>query len=192
MNRRLLTGLILMGLLLSGAVGALAQEGDATIMLGGNDELGDFLVGQDGMTLYLFTNDEPGVSNCYDQCAENWPPLTVESADALAVQPGLIGEFGTTERDDGTLQVTYDGMPLYYFVRDEAPGDANGQGDNDVWFVVRPPLVSLGGNNALGDFLVDGRGMTLYLFTNDEPGVSACYDQCAVNWPPLLAGRTSS
>lgn len=188
MNRRLLTGLILMGLLLSGAVGALAQEGDATIMLGGNDELGDFLVGQDGMTLYLFTNDEPGVSNCYDQCAENWPPLTVESADALAVQPGLIGEFGTTERDDGTLQVTYDGMPLYYFVRDEAPGDANGQGVNDVWFVVSPPDLSIGGSDELGEFVVGPNGMTLYMFTNDEGGVSACYDQCAVNWPPLLAG----
>ena len=138
MNRRLLTGLILMGLLLSGAVGALAQEGDATIMLGGNDELGDFLVGQDGMTLYLFTNDEPGVSNCADECTDNWPPLTVRENDRLVAGEGIEGELGTIERADGGLQVTYNGMPLYFFAEDVAVGDTNGQGRGERWFVVAP------------------------------------------------------
>lgn len=37
-------------------------------------------------------------------------------------------------------------------------------------------------------FLVDGKGMTLYMFLNDSESESTCFDDCAVNWPPLLAG----
>ena len=47
-----------------------------TVGVGSNEELGDFLVGVNGMTLYRFANDEENVSNCYDQCAENWPPAS--------------------------------------------------------------------------------------------------------------------
>ncbi len=160
-----------------------------TVGLGGNDELGQFLVGPDGMTLYGFANDEPGVSNCYDQCAVNWPPLLVDLADQLSTLPGLVGEFDTTTRTDGTLQVTYDGWPLYYWVNDEAIGDSTGHGVNDVWFVLKPPTVNLGGDDNLGDFLIGPDGMTLYLFTNDAADVSNCYDQCAANWPPLLVAE---
>lgn len=156
------------------------------VSLGGNDELGDFLVGENGLTLYLFTNDEENVSNCYDQCAENWPPLLVDAEEDITVEPGLIGEFGTTERTDDTLQVTFNGMPLYFWKDDEVPGDATGQGVGDVWYILKPPTVNLGGNDDLGDFLVGPDGMTLYLFTNDDENVTNCYDQCAVNWPPLL------
>jgi predicted lipoprotein with Yx(FWY)xxD motif len=97
-----------------------------------------------------------------------------------------VGDLGTTERDDGTIQVTYQGMPLYYWIDDEAPGDTTGQGVNDVWFVVLPYSVGVSNNEELGDFLVDANGMTLYLFTNDDANVSNCYDECALNWPPLL------
>ena len=159
-----------------------------TVSLGSNADLGDFLVASNGMTLYMFNNDEMGVSNCYDQCATNWPPLTVDSADALTSTPGLVGELSTAERTDGTLQVTFDGHPLYFWKDDMAPGDATGQGVGDVWYVVKPPTVSVTTNEAMGDFLVGPNGMTLYLFTNDEGSTSACYDQCAINWPPLLVG----
>jgi predicted lipoprotein with Yx(FWY)xxD motif len=46
--------------------------------------------------------------------------------------------LGTITRDDGAMQVTYNGWPLYYFADDTAPGDANGQGLGDVWFLVSP------------------------------------------------------
>jgi predicted lipoprotein with Yx(FWY)xxD motif len=156
--------------------------------LGGNADLGSFLVGSNGLTLYTFDNDEPGVSNCYDQCATNWPPLTVESADALTMQPGLGGEFSTVERTDGTHQVAYNGMPLYYWKDDMAPGDATGQGVGDVWWVAAPMTLDVRENEEFGNILVGPSGMTLYTFANDEPGVTNCYDQCAVNWPPLLVG----
>jgi predicted lipoprotein with Yx(FWY)xxD motif len=90
------------------------------------------------MTLYQFANDERDLSNCYDQCAENWPPLLVQPGEVPVAGFGVTGDLGVIERDDETLQVTYDGKPLYYWVNDEAPGDTTGHEVNDVWLVVPP------------------------------------------------------
>jgi predicted lipoprotein with Yx(FWY)xxD motif len=99
--------------------------------------LGDILVDASGFTLYGFTPDSGGVSTCYDDCAANWPPTIIESADAITVGDGLDASiFTTVERDDGTLQVAADGRPLYSFSGDRDPGDVNGQGVGDVWYVV--------------------------------------------------------
>lgn len=156
------------------------------VLLGGNEELGRFLTGPEGLTLYRFNPDEPGLSNCYDDCAFYWPPLLLDEGEALTGGAGVVGELGTTERDDGTVQVTYGGMPLYYWILDENPGDATGQAVDDVWYVVPPYTVAMGNSTELGDFLVAHNGMTLYLFGVDEENVSVCYDECAINWPPLL------
>ncbi len=64
-----------------------------------------------------------------------WPPLTVASEADLVAGEGVTGELGTIERADGSLQVTYNGQPLYFFFNDLAAGDATGQGAGDVWFV---------------------------------------------------------
>ena len=109
-----------------------------TVRVGSSEELGRFLVDNKGMTLYLFTEDEEGLSNCYDQCAVAWPPLLVEAGEIPVPGDGLGGELGVTERNDGTLQVMYNGTPLYYWVSDEIPGDTTGHGVSDVWFVVEP------------------------------------------------------
>ena len=178
---------LIMVVLLMSAIPVLAQdEGMATVMMGGNDDLGAFLVGADGMTLYIFTNDLPGTSNCTGGCAENWPPLTIGEDESATLAEGIPGRLGVIEREDGSRHVVYNGMPLYYWVNDEAEGDATGHLANDVWFVAATPAVGLGGNEELGTFLVGADGMTLYTFANDEAGVSNCYDQCAENWPPLL------
>jgi predicted lipoprotein with Yx(FWY)xxD motif len=161
----------------------------ATVYISHNPELGSILVGPTGNTVYLFNNDEPGVSNCYDECATNWPPLTVESADALVPGVGLPGELGTTERTDGMLQVTYNGWPLYYWKDDAARGDATGEAVGDVWWTIVPETVLLGNSADLGDFLTAANGMTVYTFANDEAGVSNCADDCAENWPPLTVGE---
>ncbi len=158
-----------------------------TVGLSESEELGPFLVDGNGMTLYLFDADTIGTSNCYDRCAEAWPPLLVESADELTKDPAIPGDLGTTERTDGTLQVTYNGLPLYYWFRDAAAGDTTGHRVGRVWWVVAPATVYAWGNADLGTFLVGPNGMTLYMFKNDQPGISNCYDQCATNWPPLLA-----
>jgi predicted lipoprotein with Yx(FWY)xxD motif len=156
------------------------------VFLGGNDDLGRFLVGPDGLTLYRFNPDEPGSSVCYDQCAANWPPLLIGEGEIPGGNAGVVGKLDTTERDDGTIQITYEGMPLYYWVNDAAPGDATGHGVNDIWYVLPPLTVRVGNSEELGDFLVGANGMTLYLFTVDEERLSNCYEQCAANWPPLL------
>jgi predicted lipoprotein with Yx(FWY)xxD motif len=181
-----LRSLILVLLVLVIAAPAFAQDTPPTVSLGENETLGQFLVGSDGMTLYLFSRDTLNESVCSDQCATNWPPLTVESADSLSAGDGVPGELGTIEREDGTLQVTYNGMPLYYWNEDTAAGDANGQGRGNVWWVIPPSTVL---SQRIGDFnsiLVDNQGMTLYVFTNDTAGVSNCVDDCATNWPPLI------
>jgi predicted lipoprotein with Yx(FWY)xxD motif len=164
------------------------------LMLGNNDQLGDFLAGANGMTLYLFTKDDPDKSVCYGGCAEAWPPLLVAEGTAPTAEEGIPGVIGTTVRDDGTTQATYNGYPLYFWASDGEPGDTTGHGVNDVWFVVDPAMAMatpnadllLGEKDELGPFLVDADGMTLYLFTRDEPGASNCTDGCAEAWPPLL------
>lgn len=162
----------------------------ATVASFHDPELGSILVGPTGLTVYTFTKDEMGVSNCYDQCATNWPPLLVDSADAVVAGENLLGEFGTTERTDGTIQVTYNGWPLYYWKDDAVRGDASGEGVGDSWYTVVPETVGLSSTDDLGQFLVSWNGKTLYTFTNDEAGVSNCNDDCANNWPPFTVGET--
>jgi predicted lipoprotein with Yx(FWY)xxD motif len=161
-----------------------------TISVRDVDSLGAVVTDADGMTLYILTADPEGESVCTGDCAEAWPPLTVESEDALVESVRADGTLGTTEREDGMLQVTIDGMPLYYFVNDEEPGDATGQEVNNVWFALRPdasvlkPTVSVREHDELGPILTDADGMTLYLFTNDEGDTSNCTGGCSDAWPP--------
>ena len=116
---------------------AIPVTGAAVVNLGQNDTLGSFLVDDKGMTLYLFTKDTPNTSSCYDKCATTWPPLL--TTDAPAADEGVDASMlGTTTRTDGTIQVTYNGWPLYYYEKDKAPGDVVGQDVGDVWFVISP------------------------------------------------------
>ena len=112
-----------------------AMAGDATVALGSTD-LGEVLVGPDGLTLYMYDPDAQGDSTCYDQCATAWPPLTLDETEPTAGEGVDAALLGTTERTDGAVQVTYDGWPLYYWAQDAAPGDATGQAVNDVWWVL--------------------------------------------------------
>lgn len=96
-------------------------------------QYGDVLADGDGWILYLFTPDDRGDSTCYDGCAANWPPVPEIAEVGDGLDPTLLG---TTARTDGTTQATYGGWPLYLFAGDAEPGDTNGQGVNDVWFVI--------------------------------------------------------
>jgi predicted lipoprotein with Yx(FWY)xxD motif len=109
-------------------------EGGATVAVASSD-LGDVLVDGEGMTLYLFLNDDQGDSTCYDDCAANWPALVGEVTAGDGVDAALLS---SVERDDGDMQVTYNDWPLYYFAGDSAPGDTNGQGVGEVWYAVAP------------------------------------------------------
>ena len=114
-----------------------AQEGTEVIAAG--SEYGDMLYGADKQAIYIFEDDDKGKSNCYDECAEAWPPVYTEGEPQAGdgVRQGLLG---TTKRRDGTLQVTYDGQPLYFYAN-EKPGEVRCHGvflNGGFWWVVGP------------------------------------------------------
>lgn len=109
---------------------------------------GSYLVNDAGLSLYMYTKDQPGGNSvCTGACANNWPPLTVtEEVYKRYIQEGIkVGEgiekdkVGFVKRPDSDLyQVTYNGWPLYTFIGDQNPGETNGQGKNDVWYLMSP------------------------------------------------------
>lgn len=99
--------------------------------------LGTILVDGKGRTLYMFDADDQGASTCYDDCAADWPPVTDdgEPVGGESIDEALLG---TTERDDGSRQVTYNDWPLYRWNQDGEPGAVNGQGVSGVWWAIGP------------------------------------------------------
>ena len=99
--------------------------------------MGTLLVAaSNGHTLYTFNSDTPGVSNCKGGCTSTWPPLSVPAGTTPVGGAGVTGQLGTISRDDGSLQVTYKGLPLYFFHSDSKPGDTNG--NYTGWSLVKP------------------------------------------------------
>jgi len=89
--------------------------------------LGKVLVDSRGRTLYLFKKDSGTKSACFGACATAWPPLRASGKTTVAggAKASLVG---TTKRSDGKSQVTYNGHPLYTFIKDKRSGDTNGEG----------------------------------------------------------------
>lgn len=123
-----------------------AAPGAVAIDVRQKEDLGAFLTDASGRSLYLFEADTAAAggrraSTCYDECAQAWPPLLVEG-EPTAANPAVNKQLlGTVERRDGTTQVTYNGWPLYYFARDQKPGDTEGQdveGFGGEWYLVTP------------------------------------------------------
>jgi len=119
-----------------------SSEGGGTtfVSTGKAGDLGQVIVNSDGMTLYDFHKDKGTKPSCYGACEGFWPPLTT-SGEPMAKGGAQASMLGTTERKDGTMQVTYAGHPLYTFVKDEKSGEANG---NDYkafgaqWYALMP------------------------------------------------------
>jgi predicted lipoprotein with Yx(FWY)xxD motif len=114
----------------------------SSVMLSTNATLGPILTDGRGMTLYTLSSDTTGTSTCGNTCASVWPPsLAPSPSSSLSVSTGVSGTFGSTARSDGSLQLTYNGKPLYFFSHDSVPGDTNGQGVTDDfghWTVAQP------------------------------------------------------
>ena len=103
-----------------------------TVTIGGVDVLAN----ADGLTLYWFAPDTPTSSKCFGSCAIYWPPVS----GSPEAGPGVTGKLGTIKRPGGGLQATYDGHPLYTYIGDRGPGQANGN-DLDLnggfWYDIR-------------------------------------------------------
>ena len=92
------------------------------------------LTGANGMTLYTFDKDAAGSgkSLCNGPCATNWPPLFAMDGDTAS------GDYSIVMRDDGKKQWAFKGKPLYYWNKDQKPGDRTGDGFNNVWHTAKP------------------------------------------------------
>jgi predicted lipoprotein with Yx(FWY)xxD motif len=126
-----------------GAYGESAQTsggGAGVVSAAKAGDLGTVLVDSEGRTLYDFHKDKGSKSACSGACASAWPPLLTEG-QPQAQGGAQAGMLGTTKRSDGTVQVTYNGWPLYTYVGDQKPGEATG---NDVkafgaqWYALQP------------------------------------------------------
>ncbi len=115
-------------------VSAWAQEVPSPLKTEKSKTLGNYLVDQKGMTLYIFDKDkEAGKSACNGGCAKLWPPFAPEAGQAKATEPLSI-----ITRDDGTKQYAYKGKPLYYYDKDSKAGDTTGDAVGKVWWVAKP------------------------------------------------------
>jgi len=89
-----------------------------------------------GLTLYWFAPDTSTSSECTGSCAAYWPPVS----GAPTAGPGVTGRLGTIKRPGGGLQATYDGHPLYTYIGDSGPGQANGNQldlNGGFWYDIR-------------------------------------------------------
>lgn len=123
------SALLAIGIAALAASAALAQTAPAKTA---DTAKGKALVDGAGMTLYRYDRDSTGASNCNGVCANNWPPFKAP-ADAKA-----SGDWTVITRKDGGKQWAFKGKPLYTFYKDGDPGDAKGDGVNDVWHIAAP------------------------------------------------------
>lgn len=107
------------------------DNGDYAPNYRASTSIGSVMTTPDGATVYTFDKDEAGKSNCYADCARNWPPV-IAAGDA---EP--YGRMTLADRTDGQRQWAYDGKPLYTFAKDSMHGDIKGENAGSVWHVVR-------------------------------------------------------
>lgn len=126
------------------ALPALAQDA-ATVTVAQSDQYGAYLADAEGRALYLFTADTQGEGDtqaevaCSGECLDAWPPLYTEG-DPQAGDMANAEMLGTVDYE-GKMLVTYNGWPLYYFAKDEGPGQTTGQdveGFGGEWYLVTP------------------------------------------------------
>ncbi len=124
----------------STSTAATTAGGATTIEVAKNAQLGQILTDSKGDTVYVFAKDTNGKSACSGSCAGVWPPVTT-SGSPKAGTGVVASKLGTTNRSDGSTQVTYDGRPLYTYTADTSPGATTGNGVNSfgaLWYAVQP------------------------------------------------------
>lgn len=124
----------------SSAATAAQYGGAATTVATAQGPLGQILTDGHGRAVYLFEADTATTSTCTGGCANEWPPLTTTGAPVAGAQVSAA-LLATSPRGDGSMQVAYNGHPLYYFAKDTGPGTTAGQGINSFgadWYLVNP------------------------------------------------------
>jgi predicted lipoprotein with Yx(FWY)xxD motif len=135
------------------------DDENAVFRIAEHPDLGQILTDAEGFTLYTFAQDSAGQSSCFGDCETVWPPAAVSEVTAMQIPAGEAGgpsgatgavdtifrPDATTDPDarqdeitTGAYQLTYDGIPLYRYALDSAPGDASGHEVGGNWFVATP------------------------------------------------------
>ena len=111
--------------------GASAPAGSTAGGTGTRDtSIGTVVTDASGRTVYAFTKDAGDASACTGSCAETWPPVPAPATAS--------GNVGIAPRSDGTAQMTFAGHRIYYYAKDEKPGDVRGQAVGNNWFALMP------------------------------------------------------
>ncbi|TAN42119.1 MAG: hypothetical protein EPN22_13235 [Nitrospirae bacterium] len=132
--KRMISSVAVVGMLLLGFSAVMGMH--HAIKIQKKEGIGNYFTNTEGKTLYWFKKDSPGKSTCSGPCLEKWP---IYYKETVAAPKGIKAEdFGTITREDGKKQTTFRGYPLYYWINDKQAGDTNGQGVNNVWFVINP------------------------------------------------------
>jgi predicted lipoprotein with Yx(FWY)xxD motif len=153
------------------AIGASGSTGKATVGTAHSAALGTIVVGSTGRTLYHYLDDRGSKIDCKGACASQWPPVLIpKSARPIAGAGIKAAKLGTITRPDGTVQVTYNGFPLYRFAGDTKNGQVNGQGLEHSWYVLAPtgaivklnatPATAASGSSGSGSSTSAGSGST--------------------------------
>lgn len=137
----LLSATVLTGAICVEKAGAAGKEGNRkdvshTVKLKAKARVGSYLTDAKGMTLYYFKKDAPGKSACIGDCIARWPVFYTRKVSVSGKLDKT--DFAAITRGDGIKQTTYKGRPLYYFTKDAAAGDMNGEGVNNLWYVITP------------------------------------------------------
>lgn len=215
LQKNLLHGLALLALILAAA--SCSSDDSYTppdaamqVKLATHAQYGAYLVDNDGRTLYFFANDSATISTCVSGgCRALWPAFFAGITPQSIGKDLDINDFDTIG-SGGSMQLAYKGRPLYYYAPSvggtntpEAPGEIQGDGVGNNWFVAKPDytimlthaqLVGADDNkydsslqvitgNSKTRYLTDARGVTLYAFTNDKLNTSNCTGGCADVWP---------
>lgn len=114
-----------------------AVVNNAVLVTKTSSSLGRYLADPRDMALYTYNADSKNVSNCTGSCLQDWAPY-IDKVSTTSLPPGV----GTTKRtDNGAIQYTYNGMPLYYFSGDVRPGQVTGNGVQD-FRIAKPATAS--------------------------------------------------
>ena len=188
-----------------------APEAKKTINLTNNAKLGNILTDSLGKTLYLLSVDADGTSKCFGECEVVWPVFyRANPSFGSGLDPKDFGVI--TRPQDNKKQTTYKGFPVYYYNKDKAAGDTNGEGLENAWFVLKPDytiMIAHGqlvgedgikyksdyqpGEFASTPYFTDDRGVALYTFTKDtdkKNNYTSETDQTKNAVWPIFAGST--
>lgn len=116
-----------------------APQAEGTAISTAGSEFGEVLWGPDQQVVYIWQSDVSSEPQCYDDCAADWPPVLTEGQPVGNGQVDAV-LLGTSERRDGTVQVTYNGHPLYFYAH-EGPGEVRCHDvatHGGIWWVITP------------------------------------------------------